>query len=97
MSTIKVTSEQLSTTASSLSSGEQEIAGKLSQLHTQVQALVDADWQGAASGSFNELWMKWHQGSLQVQEALQGISQMLGKAGQVYQQTEDQLANQLRA
>ncbi len=96
MSTIKVTSEQLESTASSLASGEQEISGKLGQLHSMVQALVDADWQGCASNSFQELWQQWHSGATQIQQALLGISQMLGQAGQVYQQTEDKLAAQLR-
>jgi WXG100 family type VII secretion target len=96
VSTIKVTSEQLESTASALASGEQEISAKLSQLQSMVQTLVDADWQGCASSSFQELWQQWHSGATQVQQALLGISQMLGKTGQVYQQTEDQLAAQLR-
>ena len=57
---------------------------------------MDADWQGTASHSFQEMWLQWHNGARQVQQALMGISQMAGKAGQVYQQTEDQLATQLR-
>ena len=97
MSTIKVTSEQLESTASSLASGEQEISGKLGQLQSMVQTLVDADWQGSASNSFQELWQQWHTGATQVQQALLGISQMLGKAGKVYQQTENRLATDLRA
>jgi len=96
VSTIKVTSEQLESTASSLASGEQEITGKLGQLQSMVQTLVDADWQGAASNSFHELWQQWHSGATQIQEALIGISRMLGQTGQVYQQTEDKLAAQLR-
>src|ERR1700741_680443 len=79
MSTIKVTSEQLASTASSLASGEQEISAKLGQLQSMVETLVDADWQGAASSSFQELWQQWHSGATQVQQALLGISQMLGK------------------
>ena len=97
MSTIKVTSEQLESTASALASGEQEISGKLGQLQSMVQALVDADWQGSASNSFHELWQQWHTGATQVQQALVGISQMLAKTGSVYQQTENQLATDLRA
>jgi WXG100 family type VII secretion target len=96
MSTIKVTSEQLESTSSSLASGESEISTKLTQLQGQVQALVDADWQGSASSAFHDLWTQWHTGATQVQQALTGISQMLGKAGQVYQDTENQLASQLK-
>ncbi len=96
MPTIKVTSEQLESTASALASGEQEISGKLSQLQSMVQTLVDADWQGSASNSFQELWQQWHSGATQIQQALSGISHMLAKAGQVYQRTEDELAAELR-
>jgi len=96
MSAIKVTSEQLKSTSSSLNSGSDEIDQITSSLQSQVGALVDADWNGAASDAFRDLWQKWHTGAGQVREALQGISQMLGQAGQAYQDTEDQLSSQLR-
>jgi len=96
MSAIKVTSEQLKSTSSSLSSGSGEIDQITASLQGRVAALVDADWNGAASEAFRELWDKWHTGAGQVHEALQGISAMLGQAGQAYQDTEDQLSSQLR-
>jgi WXG100 family type VII secretion target len=97
VSTIKVTSEQLESTANALASGEQEISGRLGQLQSMVQTLVDSDWQGSASSSFHELWQQWHTGATQVQQALTGISQMLAKTGSIYQETEDRLATDLRA
>jgi WXG100 family type VII secretion target len=93
---IKVTAEILHSTSASLASGEQEIAGKLSQLHGQVQALVDDNWKGSASSAFHDLWTQWHTGAQQVQTALTGISQMLSKTGTVYQTTEDTLASDIR-
>ena len=96
MSTIKVTSEQLSSVASQLQSGSAEVENQLSSMRSQVSALVDADWAGAASDSFRDLWDKWHTGAGQLREALDGIHQMLSQAARTYQETEDSLAQQLR-
>ena len=96
MSQIKVTSEELLSTSSSLATGAQNVAEELARLRGLVESLIGAEWSGAASGSFTELWQKWGTGANQVQQALEGISQMLSAAANTYQQTEDQLANQLR-
>jgi len=96
VSTIKVTSEQLSSVASQLQSGSAEVESQLSAMRSQVSGLVDADWAGAASDSFRDLWEKWHAGAGQLREALDGIHQMLSQAARTYQETEDTLAQQLR-
>lgn len=96
MSQIKVTSEELLSTAQSLSTGAQNVADELAGLRAKVDALVGAEWSGAASASFHELYQEWQNGARQVQEALLGISEMLAGAGRTYQQTEDQLARNLR-
>jgi len=96
VATIKVTSEQLMSVASQLQAGAGEVEGQLSSMRSQVSALVDADWSGAASDSFRELWEKWHSGATQLREALDGIQGMLGKAAQAYADTEETLATQLR-
>ncbi len=96
MAAIKVTSEQLHSVSSQLASGSEDVAQRLASMESQVLALVDADWQGAASDSFRDLYEKWHRGARDVKEALDGISQMLAAAARTYQETEDQLAAQLR-
>ena len=96
MSEIKVTSEELLSTSNSLATGAQNVSDELSRLRGLVEALIGADWVGSASTSFNELWQQWANGANQVQQALEGISQMLTAAANTYQQTEDQLASQLR-
>ncbi len=96
MSTIKVTSEQVQSVASQLQSGSQDVEQQLSSMESQVRGLVDADWQGAASESFRDLWDKWHTGAAQLREALDGIHQMLAQTARAYQETEDQLAQQMR-
>lgn len=96
MPAIKVTSEQLQTVSSQLNAGSEEVSQQMASMESKVKSLVDADWNGAASDSFRDLWDKWHKGAADVKEALTGISQMLGQAARTYQDTEDQLARQLR-
>ena len=96
MAAIKVTSEQLSSVSSQLRAGSEDVAQQLASMESQVRALVDADWQGAASESFRDLYEQWHRGARDVKEALDGISEMLAGAARTYQETEDQLAAQLR-
>lgn len=94
---IEVTSAQLQSVSGQLQTGSEQVSQQLDSMKRQVEALVDADWKGAASDSFRDLWQKWHTGAADVKEALDGISQMLGQAAQTYQETEDQLARQFRS
>jgi WXG100 family type VII secretion target len=96
VSTLKVTSEQLRAVSSQLASGKADVEQQLASMEGQVRGLVDADWTGAASDAFRDLWDKWHSGAAQLRDALEGISQMLGQTAQAYQDTEDQLAQQMR-
>ena len=96
MPAIKVTSEQLQSVSSQLQRGSEDVSQQLSSMEGQVKGLVDADWQGAASDSFREMYDKWHRGARDVKDALEGISQMLAQAAKTYQETEDQLSNQMR-
>ena len=96
MPAIKVTSEQLQSVSSQLQTGSDDVSRQLDSMESKVKALVDADWQGAASDSFRDLWDKWQRGAAQVKEALDGISQMLSQAARTYQDTEDQIASQMR-
>lgn len=96
MGTIKVTSEQLTSVASQLQSGSSEVENQLASMRSQVNGLVDADWGGAASDSFRNLWEQWQTGAGQLREALEGIHGMLSSAARTYQETEDTLARQLQ-
>lgn len=96
MPAIKVTSEQLQSVSSQLQRGSEDVSQQLGSMESQVKGLVDAEWQGAASDSFRDMYDKWHRGARDVKEALDGISTMLGQAARTYQDTEDQLATQLR-
>ena len=91
MSYIKVTAEELGSVAGQLDSSAQTINEANTTALNQVNGLVGAGWEGAASSQFNTLFTQWKQGADQVQEALAGISQLLKGAGQAYAQTEEQI------
>jgi 6 kDa early secretory antigenic target len=93
MAFIKVTAEELTSTASQLNSAASQIEAENSQAMSQVQALVGAGWQGAASGSFEAAFTSWKSGADQVQTALAQISQLLTQAAGSYDSAESQIAS----
>src|SRR5688572_30660120 len=97
MPAIKVTSEQLQSVSSRLQRGSEDVSQQLGSMESQVKGLVDAEWQGAASDAFRDMYDKWQRGARDVKEALDGISTMLAQAARTYQETEEQLTAQLRS
>ena len=95
MSYLKVTAEELISVAGQLNAAASNIMEENSRAMGQVDSLVGAGWEGAASQQFSALFAQWKQGADQVQDALHGISQLLSSAGQAYQQTEDQIKAQM--
>ncbi|HXP28833.1 MAG TPA: WXG100 family type VII secretion target [Solirubrobacteraceae bacterium] len=93
MAFIKVTAEELSSTASQLTAAAAQIEAENSQAMSQVQALVGAGWQGAASGAFEAAFAQWKTGADQVQSALAQISSLLNNAAGTYDSTEQQIAS----
>ena len=91
MAMIKVTSEDLGSTAAQLTSGSQSIEEQLSTMHSRVQELVDANWQGAASTSFQDLWAEWTTSATNLQTSLEGIAGLLNSAAAAYDSTEAQI------
>lgn len=89
MSLIKVTSEDLHTLSSNVMTGSNSIQDQLSRMQNEVLSVVGNDWQGAASGQFHALWDEWQRSAAGLKDALDGISRLLGSAGQQYQATED--------
>jgi WXG100 family type VII secretion target len=91
MSYIKVTAEELHNVSGTLSSAAQTINDTNSSALSQVNNLVGAGWEGAASAQFDALFTSWKQGADQVQQALHGISDLLRGAGTTYANAEDQI------
>jgi WXG100 family type VII secretion target len=88
---IKVTSEDLASASAQLTSGSQEIDSQLTSMRNLVQSLVAADWQGAASSSFESLYQEWNTSAANLQQALEGIAKLLSSAAASYASTEQQI------
>lgn len=92
MSFIKVTAEELAQLSGQLTSTAGSIQAESDGARGQVSNVVGAGWEGAASGQFGALFEQWNQSSAQLIEALTGISQLLGQAGNTYAETEASVA-----
>jgi WXG100 family type VII secretion target len=93
---IKVTSDDLMTVSGSLQSGGGEIDSRLKSMQGQVQSLIESGWQGAASSQFGSLFAEWNQGAAQLNQALEGISQLLAKASTTYAEAEQAITQSMQ-
>lgn len=93
MSFIKVTAEDLSSTASFLGTSAQQIAETNSAAMAQVNALVGGGWQGAGSTAFESAMQEWQAGAAQVQDALSKIGSLVSTAAGSYTSTDSQVAS----
>lgn len=80
---IRVTPEQLSSVSGQLMSGASNIESILGTLEGQV-APLGSDWAGVGQARFLELWQQWQTSSRQLEQALQEISVLMGRASGVY-------------
>ncbi len=94
---IKVTPEQLHQLSGNAQRGAGDIEGSLKSLSGQIGPLVGGDWAGAASQQFNALWDRWQKAALELNSALQGISQLLNNAGTAYAEAEHAIAGSFQA
>ena len=95
MSFLKVTAEELNSVSGQLQTSAAAINDENTRAMTNVNNLVGAGWEGAASSQFSALFQEWKTGADQVQQALHGISQLLSNAGTAYAQTEDQVRSSM--
>jgi WXG100 family type VII secretion target len=95
MSYIKVTAEELHSVSGQLNSAATTINDTNIHAMGQVNNLVGAGWEGAASAQFEALFNSWKQGADQVQQALAGISNLLSGAGSAYADTEERIRQQM--
>ena len=84
---IRVTPEQLQQVSGQLRAGASNVDGILAQLASNV-APLGSDWAGVAQARFQELWAQWQRNARGLNEALNGISQLMAQASTNYDQTE---------
>jgi ESAT-6 family protein len=89
---IRVTPEQLQQVAGQLTAGSGNIEGILRQLAGNV-APLGSDWAGVAQSRFQELWGQWQRDAAGLQQALNGVAQMMRQAAASYESTEQSIAS----
>ena len=87
MEMLKVTSQELLDSSSRLNAGADEVASLLTRLHQLIEPLA-ASWQSGASNAFQDMWHQWDTNAKGLNDALKGISQLLGNAGHTYAEAE---------
>ena len=94
---MKIPVEQLHAVSRRLSSGSDDVEQQLQSMESEVNRLVDAEWDAAGSDAFRELFDQWRRGAAQVKEALDGISQMLASSASDYDERDQEVARKLQA
>lgn len=96
MSGFKVTPAQLAALGGAIGRVSADVRGQHAQLRGQLNPLFGADWSGAAANQFAELYNQFDQHAKGLNDALDGIGHLLGRAGQAYASVEQQVASSFR-
>jgi WXG100 family type VII secretion target len=91
MTAFRVTPGELLQLSSQVRGTAGSIETSLAELRARV-APVGASWDGAAHERFDGLYAEWARSAEMLQQALAGISHLLGQAGQAYAETEQRIA-----
>ncbi len=93
MSFIKVTYDDLSTTATTVANAATTIADTSTSALNAVVALTNEGWQGGGSAAAQAAIKQWQTGAAQIQEALQTIGQLIGQAEHSYSENDQGVAS----
>jgi WXG100 family type VII secretion target len=96
MSALKVTPAQLSGLSATIARVSADVRGEQQSLRGQLAPLFGADWSGAASAQFAGLYEQFDQHARGLSDALDGIGQLLARAGNTYADAESAIANSFR-
>lgn len=96
MSALKVAPAQLAALSAAVLRVSTEVRGEHENLRGQLSPLFGADWSGAAAAQFTALYEQFDQHAKGMSDALDGIGQLLGRAGDTYAQVEQQIAASFR-
>lgn len=93
---LKVTPEQLQALSGTVARTSSDVRGAHQNLRGQLGPLFGADWSGTAAAQFNTLYDQFDQHARGLSDALDGIGQLLGRAGSAYADVEAQIASSFR-
>lgn len=84
----RVTPEQLHATSARLDDGALDIDRISDALRQAVAPLRGEDWTGAANERFEALWDQWGTSARMLQDALEGVANLMRAAAENYRETE---------
>jgi WXG100 family type VII secretion target len=93
---LKVTPEQLQALSGTVARTSSDVRGAHQSLRGQLGPLFGADWSGTAAAQFSALYDQFDQHARGLSDALDGIGQLLGRAGSAYADVEAQVASSFR-
>jgi WXG100 family type VII secretion target len=96
MSGFKVTPTQLQTLSGRVACTSTDVRGAHQALKTQLAPLFGADWSGTAASQFTALYEQFDLHAKGLSDALDGIGQLLNRAGVSYADVEQQIAASFR-
>jgi WXG100 family type VII secretion target len=96
MAALKVTPDQLQLMSGSVGRTSADVRAAHQALSSQLAPLFGSDWSGAASAQFAALYDQFDQHARGLSDALEGIGQLLGRAGSAYADIEQQIAASFR-
>jgi WXG100 family type VII secretion target len=88
---LRVTPEQLQTMSGTVARTAAEERAAVQTLRTQLAPLFGADWSGTASTQFTTLFDQFARHAQGMADALDGIGQLLSRAGTAYAEVESQI------
>ena len=92
MTSLRVSPEQLNALGGSVGRTGAEVQGAYQALRRELTPLLGSDWSGAAALRFTQLIEQFDQHAQGFVAALDGIGQLLNRAGAAYGEVEQQIA-----
>jgi WXG100 family type VII secretion target len=96
MSAFKVTPAQLEALGTTVGRVSTDVRAQHQNLRGQLAPLFGAEWAGAASAQFTALYDQFDLHARGMSDALDGIGQLLARAGVAYADVEQQIAASFR-
>ncbi|MEP6598821.1 MAG: WXG100 family type VII secretion target [Actinomycetota bacterium] len=96
MTALKVTPSQLQALSGGVSRTSADVRASHQTLKGQLAPLFGAEWSGAAAAQFTNLYDQFDQHAKGLSDALDGIGQLLNRAGVSYADVEQQIAATFR-
>ena len=96
MPSLKVTPDQLQVLSGNVARTSAEVRGAHQGLRGQLSPLFGADWSGQAATQFGTLYEQFDQHAKGMSDALDGIGQLLARAGSTYADAEQAIASSFR-